>query len=388
MYSGAFFIGDSHLTSRYPFAVIKEKLHARRGQVIDFAMGARRLELPPELSTWLSSNPELALQTASPETVKDFKDAAIAMLQQEYGVTADHEQIVPIPGGRVAMTAIAACVLQPGDAVLVTEPGYPAFARLVAHWHANVYPVLLDPEQGFAPDLTSLTAQQLAALRIYSLNYPNNPSGGVLSPAARRIILDAAASSNAVIFNDNVYGPLSYRSQPSSLLAETSEAEVIELHALTKLYPIGPQGASFLTGSSDTMQKIATYSELAWAPMSALEIQATSWCFRDVAGRAQIKAFFETQLDALRETLLAIGFEPYPVPGGIYVLCKVPRSIAGKTLLSAGEAALMLMDEFDLAVVPFESPTHHYLRFTSMYRPEDLARLHGLAADLRLNHPT
>ncbi len=375
------------MTSRYPFAVIKEKLHARRGQVTDFAIGARRLKLPGELSAILSDKPELALRAASPEAVKDFKAAAITMLQHEFGVTVEPEQIVPIPGGRVAMTATAACMLQPGDAVLVTEPGYPAFARLAAHWHASVYPVALDPEQGFAPDLSSLTAQQLAALRIYALNYPNNPSGGILSSAARSAIQDAAASSNAVIFNDNIYGPLSYQSRPFSFLAEASAAEVIELHALTKLYPLGPQGASFLTGSVDTIHKISIYSELAWAPMSELEIQATSWCFRDETGRGQIKALFEAQLDALLKTLQTIGFEPYPVQGGIYVLCKVPNSIAGKTISSAGEAALLLMDEFDLAVVPFESPTQHYLRFTSMYRAEDLERLQGLAAELRPNQP-
>ena len=113
------------MVSRYPFAVIKEKLHARRGAVTDFAMGARRLTLPGELSEWLRANGSLALKVADPDAIRAFKDAAGLLLQQEYGLAADPEQIVPIPGGRVAMTAIAACVLRPEDAVLVTEPGYP-----------------------------------------------------------------------------------------------------------------------------------------------------------------------------------------------------------------------------------------------------------------------
>ena len=229
-------------------------------------MGRRRLTLPHELSEWLSDNSELALKVASPDSVKDFKDAAGTLLQQEYGLSADHERIVPIPGGRVAMTAIAACVLRPEDAVVVTEPGYPAFARLASHWHAEVCPVPLDPEQGFAPNLSDLTSDQLKKIRIISLNYPNNPSGGVLSAESRRSILATAAKANALVFNDNVYGPLTYDSQPSSLLTESSDAEVIELHALTKLYPLGPQGASFLAGSNATIKTIATYSEYAWSP--------------------------------------------------------------------------------------------------------------------------
>jgi len=375
------------LASRYPFAIIKEKLHARRGVVTDFAMGARRLTLPGELSEWLRANSSLAFKVAGPDAIRAFKDAAGLLLQQEYGLSADHEQIVPIPGGRVAMTAIAACILRPEDAVLVTEPGYPAFARLASHWHTAVYPVPLDPERGFAPNLSGLTPEQLHDVRIFSLNYPNNPSGGVLSEDARATVLATAAKANALVFNDNVYGPLTYASQPSSLLTESTDVDVIELHALTKMYPLGPQGASFLAGSNATMREIATYSEYAWAPMSAMEVQATTWCLRDTAGRANIKSAFKVQLDSLQKTLADVGFDPYPVPAGIYVLCRMPASIAGRQIATAEEAALMLLDDFDLAVVPWEQGPNHYLRFTSMYRPEDLQRLQELGDKLRINQP-
>ena len=373
------------MASRYPFALIKEKLHARRHEISDFAIGARRLALPPELADWLHSNPDLALKPASPDAVSEFKDAATSLLQQEYGVSLGQEQIVPMPGGRVAMTAIAACMLHPGDNVLVTEPGYPAFARLAAHWHAGVSSVPLDPLQSFAPDLSALPLSELEKVRIFSLNYPNNPTGAVLSADARRAILDAAADVNALVFNDNVYGPLTYESRPTSLLADSADAELIELHALTKLYPLGPQGASFLAGSTAAMKKIATYAEFAWSPKSALKIQATTWCLRDVDGRAKIKSFFHAQLKALHEVLTEIGFEPYPIPAGIYALCRLPRSIAGRPVNTAEEAALILLDEFDLAVVPWDPAPNHYLRFTSMYRPEDLERLQGLAAKLKVN---
>ena len=373
------------MASRYPFAVIKEKLHARRHEITDFAIGARRLGLPRELTEWLHSNPDLALRPASPDAVSEFKDAAASLLQQEYGVSLKHNQIVPMPGGRVAMTAIAACMLRPGDNVLVTEPGYPAFARLASHWHAGVCSVPLDPLQNFAPDLSALSAQALEKTRVFSLNYPNNPTGAVLSADARQAILDAAARVGALVFNDNVYGPLTYDSRPTSLLGHSPNAECIELHALTKLYPLGPQGASFLAGSVATMHKIATYAEFAWSPKSALKIQATTWCLRDVGGRAEIKAFFQAQLRALRQVLLDIGFEPYPIPAGIYVLCRLPHSIAGRNVSTAEEAAVILMDEFDLAVVPWDPAPNHYLRFTSMYQPEDLERLLGLAEKLQVN---
>jgi hypothetical protein len=73
------------------------------------------------------------------------------------------------------------------------------------------------------------------------------------------------------------------------------------------------------------------------------------------------------------------------VPAGIYVLCRLPQSIAGKHVANAEEAAVMLLDDFDLAVVPWEQGPNHYLRFTSMYRPEDLQRLQELGDTLLIN---
>ena len=54
-------------------------------------------------------------------------------------------------------------------------------------------------------------------------------------------------------------------------------------------------------------------------------------------------------------------------------------------MATAEEAAIILLDEFDLAVVPWEQESNHYLRFTSMFRPEDLERLLDLGDKLRIN---
>jgi hypothetical protein len=66
-------------------------------------------------------------------------------------------------------------------------------------------------------------------------------------------------------------------------------------------------------------------------------------------------------------------------------LCKAPEMIAGRSMGSAADAAACLMDEYDLAVVPWDVGPDRYLRFTASYRPEDLEQLEGLAGRLDLN---
>jgi aspartate/methionine/tyrosine aminotransferase len=289
------------------------------------------------------------------------------------------------------MSAFVAAVLEAGDGVIVTEPGYPAFARLAAQRGAVVHSVRLDPERDFAPNFSTLDESVFHDLRALYFNYPNNPTGAVLTDVIRKQIFDAAMASDttSIIFNDAVYAPLSYEEPARSLLGEdltgNSGMDVLELHSLTKLYPLGPLSMSFLAGPQRLIGRIAAFSEFASAPPSALQMQATTRCLDDVAGRAQKREFFSNRLLALRHALIDVGFEPFPAPSGLYTLCRSPSYIAGKPVATAEDAAVRLLDEFGLAVVPWDAGPDNYLRFTALYRPEDLERLAALSDRLGLN---
>jgi len=375
------------MTTRYPFALIKEKLAASNGQALDFAIGRRRVPLPEPIDEWIRAHVDHAMRAANAAETGEFVEAAADLLRREYGVEVDPDCILPAPGGRAAMSAFLACAVEPGQAVFVTEPGYPAFARLAAHRHANIQALELDPTQCFAPDLGPVTGGAAASPRVIALNYPNNPTGAVLSPqmvTSMREICDPTT----ILFNDATYGPLVYDQERTSLLhadlAGTPAIEVVELHSFAKLFPIGPIAVSFLAGSASTMHGVSTYSEFAWSPLSALQLKATTLCLRDAARLQALREFFPAQLQNLRQTLTDLGFEPFPSPSGVYTICPTPARIGGKPVASAAEAAARLMDEFDLAVVPLDTPHHSYLRFTSLYQPEDLERLADLRDRLQL----
>ena len=375
------------MTTRYPFAVIKEKLHARRGELADFAIGARKLPLDDDLNDWIHANPGLALRPASPEDMAAFRHAAVGFLISEYDAAVSAEQIVPVPGGRVGMSAFIACVVEPEMGVLTTEPGYPAFARMATHRHARVISVNLDPERGFSPDVGKIPDDE--DLGVIALNYPNNPTAAVLTQETRSAVGDLADSHRAVIFNDAVYGPLTYEGQASCLMTKSGspgpDVNYAELHSLTKLYPLGPMSGSFLVGTKEPMQSIATYSEFAWPPMSVLKTQSTTWCLNNAEGRQRIRDFYRGQLARLRETLEELGFLPFPTPSGIYTLCRSPSRIAGRAVGNSAAAAAVLMDDFDIAVMPWDVSGNSYLRFCCLYHDEELEKLAGLKDRLQLS---
>jgi aspartate/methionine/tyrosine aminotransferase len=373
--------------TRYPLTAIKEKLIERRGRALDFAIGRQSIPLPETIDDWIQANADQALKPAGRAEVDEFAHAASVFLAREYRAEIPVTRILPAPGGRAAMSAFIACALSPGDKVLVTEPGYPAFARLATHRHAEVLVSFLDPGNGFAPQLTSIVEADNGPIRVIAMNYPNNPTGAKLSSDIITKLGEITAAST-ILFNDATYGPLVYDESPGSLLgngmSETSQIEMVELHSLSKLFPLGPVAASFLAGSEEMMQSVSTYSEFAWSPLSKLQLKATTMCLQDEARLHELREFFPAQLRALRQTLISIGLEPYPTPAGVYTICPVPSHIAGKSVASGEEAANRLMDEFDLAVLPLDTPRHSYLRFSSLYHAEDLERLSGLGARLQV----
>jgi hypothetical protein len=98
----------------------------------------------------------------------------------------------------------------------------------------------------------------------------------------------------------------------------------------------------------------------------------------------QVKDFYAKRIEALRATIVDLGFQPYPTPAGMYVLCSLPTSIAGTEVAGAQQAADMLLDKFGLAVAAFEMAPHAYLRFSSLYREDDLESLAKLGQRLEI----
>lgn len=378
----------AEIQQRYSFSLLRERLRRHSGPaVLNFALGQLAQDLPSTVSHLLEGNPSLILRSASPEEIGEFADSAVAYLSRVYGVGTSSTQILPVPGGRAAMTMLAASLLEPGNGVLVTEPGYPAFARIASQHHASVHAAVLDPGRSFLPDLERLSDEDLASIRLVALNCPNNPTGALLV-ADTVTAATGGLAGDAIVFNDATYGPLVYDRQPTSLLAdgifEGAERPVLELHSLAKLFALGPLSTSFLVGTRELIERLHHYSDFAGSPLSALHLQVATLCLREAGYLEQVRRHLEERLQQLRATLIDVGFEPYPTSAGIYVLTRTPETIGARRPGSAAQAADVLLEEFGIAVASWDLPPHRYLRFTALYRPEDLAALAKLKRELRL----
>ena len=372
---------------RYQFSVIRERIEDHPGQVLDFALGEIQQELPPSLAGLVTGSASLILKRANLDEHHAFGEQAATYLSQEFGVVVEPEQILPVPSGRVAMTAMTACLLEPGDGVLATEPGYPAFARVAAHRHCQVHTVSLDPANGFLPDLAGLTAEDVEGMRLAALNYPNNPSGSVLAAETVAVLTERLGRS-PILFNDATYGPLVYDRPPTSLLADSIGVEagqgVVELHSLAKLFALGPLAISFLIGSPEIIGQLRRYSDFAWSPLSSLRLRVAAQALREEGYLEKVRESYSKRVDRVRAGLSHMGFEPYPTPSGLYVLTRVPTAIAGIEIETAREAADILLDRFGVAVAFWDIGSQGYLRFTALFSEGDVTRLVDMKEAMRI----
>jgi len=374
-------------SSRYQFSVVRDRLQSHRAPYLDFVFGRHKVELPDAVQEIVRRHADLALRRCTRDEVEVFAGAAVDSLARTYGVEVSPDAILPTPGGRAALSTLASTLISPGETVVVTEPGYPVFDRVAGQSHATVRPVTLDPDRGFDPALESLAGKGVGEVRILALNYPNNPTGAVPSPATIAE-MQRHLDADTIWFNDATYGPLTYLERPFSLMAtapaRTGELRVLELHSLAKLFALGPLSTSFLIGDDDLIEPVREYSDFAWSPMSALQLRVARECLGQDEHVKSMREDLRERLARLSAVLSDLGFDCFPAKGGMYQLCRSPASVGGRSVHGAGEAAEVLLADHHVAAVPFEVGPHAYVRFSALYLPEELETLAGLGRGQRL----
>lgn len=369
-------------STRYPIAAIRERLRRHDGPVLDFAVGRHREQPPTAIEELLGDHSQDPILTrASAGEIAELSEAAATMMARVYDVDVPPTSVLAVPGGRTAMSFLASTLIRPGDDVAVVEPSYPAFTRVAHQIHARVHTVPMDPDSNFEPVLASLTADQRGEISFVALNYPNNPTGAVLSSEALSDFL-GGFKSGTVVFNDATYGPLVFDRPPWSMLAEASVLQgtrkYVELHSLAKLFALGPLSVAFLVGDEEIMAELREFSEYAWSDQSSLQVRVALHCVADGDRVDYVRQVFSERLKRLRRTLQDLGFEPFPAASGMYIVCRTPSAIGGTPVADAGEAAHVLLKNHGVATVPWEVHPTSYLRFSAQYLEEDLVALERL----------
>lgn len=166
----------------------------------------------------------------------ELRQAFTGWYERRYGVGGldPDRNVLPLIGSKEGVLNIALAFLNPGDGVLVPDPGYPTYTSASRIALAEVFTYTLSDENGWVPDFEALERLPLERIKLMWVNYPHMPTGTPASMEIFRRLVDFGRRHSIVIVNDNPYSMI-LNDRPLSILNVPGADEVaIEMNSLSK----------------------------------------------------------------------------------------------------------------------------------------------------------
>lgn len=191
----------------------------------------------------------------------ELTESVINRFRKRYGVSLEPEEIMSVYGSQEGITHIGLSLCNPGDGVLVPNPGYPIFA--IGPSLADAELVLYDllPENDYLPDLDGMDDELLKGIKFMIVSYPMNPICKTAPKSFYEKLIPWAKQKNIIIVHDNAYSDIIYDGREGrSILSIPGAKEVcVEFYSLSKSYNYTGARMGFLVGNKDI---IANFKKL------------------------------------------------------------------------------------------------------------------------------
>lgn len=167
----------------------------------------------------------------------ELRKAMADFYHRWYGVEVDAtSEVQPLIGSKEGILHITLAFVNPGDEVLVPNPGYPTYTSLSKILGAKVVNYNLDEDNGWQPDFEELEHRDLSRVKLMWTNYPNMPTGGDARMETYCKLVDFARRHDIVVVNDNPYSFILNEHPLSLLQVEGAKDCCIELNSMSKGY--------------------------------------------------------------------------------------------------------------------------------------------------------
>ena len=308
-----------------------------------------------------------------------LKKSAAKYLKDVCGVTVDAEtQIVHSIGSKAALSILPAALINPGDVVLMTVPGYPVFGTHSRYYGGVVHNLQLREENGFLPDLKSIPADVLAKAKVIVLNYPNNPTGASATPEFFAEVVAFAKKNNLVVIHDFAYAALVFEGKPLSFLATPGALDVgIELHSTSKNFNMTGWRCGFVAGNELLVKAYGDVKDNTDSGQFLAIQHASAYAFDHPEITAGIAKKYSRRMDAIVDVLKKVGFKAKKPKGSFFLYVAAPKSAKsadGKTVeFPTGEAfSQWMITENLISTVPWDD-AGAYVRFSVTFAAKDEA---------------
>ena len=300
-----------------------------------------------------------------------LKQAAARYMEKVCGVPGinPETEVLHSIGSKAALSILPAALINPGDYVLMTTPGYPVFGTHARYYGGLVYNMPLLEQNNFLPDLSVVPKDVLAKAKVIVLNYPNNPTGASATSEFFSEVVEFAKKHKLVVIHDAAYAALVYEGKPLSFLSVPGAKEVgVELHSASKSFNMTGWRVGFVVGNELLVKAYGDVKDNTDSGQFLAIQHAAAYAFDHPEITQEIAAKYSRRMDLLVQTLNNLGFKAKKPKGSFFLYVKAPKAAildSGKVVEfpNAEAVSQWLITEKLISTVPWDD-TGHYLRFS------------------------
>lgn len=320
-----------------------------------------------------------------------FKASVCEYMQTLFNVNIlKSTSILPIIGIKSGLCLLAGTLINPGDLVAYTVPGYGVFATQTQYLGGKLLPLKLSQENNFLPNLDTIDEDTKQSIKVLVLNYPNNPTGAIASRAFFEDVVQQALKYHWIVIHDAAYSALSFEKPISILEIPRADECCVELHSMSKGFNMTGWRMGWLCGNEVVVKACAMYKNNCDSGQFLAIQKAASVALKSAqTWLPALRNKYESRLNRLVEVLKKFGFNAIVPKAGFFLYVNAPKKVIfTKTsdcfeFPTAEACCHWLLNKLGIVVVPWDD-CGAFLRFSVTFRtPNEASFFETLAHRLK-----
>lgn len=248
-----------------------------------------------------------------------------------YGVELDpSKEILPLIGSKEGILHVSLALLNPGDGVLVPNPGYPTYTSVSRLAQAEVFNYDLTEENGWLPDFDQLEKMPLERIKLMWVNYPHMPTGTQATPELLQRIVDFGRRHGIVIAHDNPYSFILNENPTSLLQIEGAKDVAIELNSMSKSHNMAGWRMGMLASNPTMIEWILKVkSNIDSGQFRPMMLAAVKGLEADKSWYDTLNATYARRRAVAEEVMTALGCTFDPTQRGLFLWGRIADSESG-----------------------------------------------------------
>lgn len=290
----------------------------------------------------------------------ELRQAVADHYQEKYGVSFSPEQVIITSGTSPALLLSCAVLLNPGDRMLLTNPGYACYANFISFCDGVPDPVAVYEDDGFNYEVSTLQKRINPATRGILINSPANPTGTLLSAERMQEI----AGLGIPVISDEIYHGLVYEGRAHSILEYTDEAFV--LNGFSKLYAMTGWRLGYLIAPKPYIRTLQTIQQNFFIAASHFGQEAAITAFKSpkvAQAVEEMKEIYNQRRQYMLQRVRGMGLTVKTEPTGAFYVFANAKAFCDNSYKFAFE----ILEKAGVGVTPgidFGSNGEGFIRFT------------------------